>query len=148
MRDKDSLYTGYNSANKGKAQRLRREMTKQEKHLWHDFLKTYPIRFYRQRPIDRYIVDFYCSAAGLVIELDGEQHGEHDALAYDQERTNVLQEYGLEVLRFSNGDVYSSFENVCYTIHNAVRKKIQEAGDPAKISLLRDLEQSWETSPL
>ena len=57
-----------------RAQELRRNMTRQEKHLWYDFLRSYPIKFYRQRPIGNYIVDFYCSEAHLVIELDGNQH--------------------------------------------------------------------------
>lgn len=60
-------------------------MTRQEKHLWYDFLRSYPIKFYRQRPIGNYIVDFYCSEAHLVIELDGNQHYDPDAEKYDTE---------------------------------------------------------------
>ena len=63
----------YNYANQNKeiARKLRKTMTKEERHLWYDFLRSYPIKFYRQRRIDRYIVDFYCAQAQLVIELDG-----------------------------------------------------------------------------
>ncbi len=58
------------------AKELRKEMTKEEKHLWYDYLSSYPIRFYRQKVLGRYIADFYCAEAGLVIELDGSQHYE------------------------------------------------------------------------
>ena len=60
--------------NKEKACELRKNTTRQEKKLWYDYLRTYPIKFYRQRPIDNYIVDFYCSKAKLIIEIDGLQH--------------------------------------------------------------------------
>ena len=58
------------------AQKLRREMTKEERHLWYDFLRTLPVNFYRQKVLGSYIVDFYCASAKLVIELDGSQHFE------------------------------------------------------------------------
>ena len=61
---------------KGRAQRLRKNMTPQERHLWYDFLSTYPVRFRRQRTVGPYIVDFYCAAASLVVEIDGSQHFE------------------------------------------------------------------------
>lgn len=70
----DYSFTAYNSMHETQARELRRNMTRQEKHLWYDFLRSYPIKFYRQRPIGNYIVDFYCSEAHLVIELDGNQH--------------------------------------------------------------------------
>ena len=60
-------------------------MTKEEKHLWYDFLKDYPKRFLRQKIIGKYIVDFYCSAAKIVIELDGSQHFEDKGIDYDKE---------------------------------------------------------------
>lgn len=56
------------------AKTLRKNMTNEENHLWYDFLKVYPIRFYRQKVLGKYIADFYCSKAKLVIELDGAQH--------------------------------------------------------------------------
>ena len=58
------------------ARELRKNMTKEEKHLWYDFLRTYPIKFMRQKIIGRYIADFYCAKANLVIELDGSRHYE------------------------------------------------------------------------
>ena len=139
-----SRYTGYNSLNLGKARGLRREMTKQERRLWYDFLKTYPIRFYRQRPIDRYIADFYSSEARLVIELDGDQHAEAAAEAYDRVRTETLKGYGLEVLRFANSDVDRSFESVCQTIHRHVKERLRHLGEEKALQKLAALDQIWD----
>jgi very-short-patch-repair endonuclease len=100
-------------------------MTKQEKHLWYDFLKAYPVHFYQQRPIDRYIVDYYCSEAGIVIELDGDQHGEETAAKYDTQRSETLQKHGLEVLRFANHDVATAFE--CMHVHTPSGKRTSDA---------------------
>ena len=140
----DHQYTGYNPANLSKAKHLRREMTKQEKHLWYDFLKAYPVHFYRQRPIDRYIVDFYCSEAGVVIELDGDQHGEETALKYDTLRSETLQKYGLEVLRYANHDITSAFDGVCMSIHRAVKERLMQKGNEDKLAALTELERKWE----
>ena len=143
MPDK-SLYTGYNSLNLGKAKQLRRDMTKQERHLWYDFLRTYPIRFYRQRPIDRYIADFYSSTARLVIELDGDQHAEAAAEEHDRVRTEALRRYGLEVLRFANSDVDRSFESVCQTIHRHVKERLRLLGREEALQKLAALDQTWD----
>jgi len=56
------------------SRRLRREMTREERHLWYDFLKGLPVTIQRQKLIDPYVVDFYCASAKLVIEIDGSQH--------------------------------------------------------------------------
>ncbi len=69
------------------AKKLRKNMTKEERHLWYDFLRQYPVRFLRQKVIDNYIVDFYCAKAKLVIELDGGQHYEESIQRYDKIRT-------------------------------------------------------------
>ena len=98
------------------AKTLRRQMTKEERHIWYDFLKPYPVRFLRQYIVDRYIVDFYCPSAKLVIEIDGSQHFEEEGLIRDQIRTETLNQYGLTVLRFSNREVNQEFENVCSCI--------------------------------
>ena len=87
------------------AQELRKNPTKEEARLWYQFLRCYPLRFRRQFQIGRYIVDFYCAKARLVVELDGSQHCEPDAVAYDKIRTQFLEEKGLYVLRLSNLDV-------------------------------------------
>ena len=95
---------------------LRNNATKQENHLWYDYLRHHCKQFYRQRIIGRYIVDFYCPKAKLVIELDGSQHYEDDAQEYDRIRTEYLTALGLHVLRFSNADVDKNFQGVCLEI--------------------------------
>ena len=80
----------HNPASKGNAQRLRREMTKEERHLWYDFFKTMGIQANRQKPIGPYIVDFYVASAKLVVELDGSQHYEDAGKAYDKNATSFF----------------------------------------------------------
>ena len=106
-----------------RARELRREMTKQERHLWYDFLREYPVRFYRQRPVDRYILDFYCPAAKLAVELDGGQHFESEGQAHDETRTQYLNALGIEVLRFTNTQIQKEFEAVCTVIDLAVKRR-------------------------
>ena len=98
------------------AQKLRREMTKEERHLWYDFLAALPIRFRRQKVLGRYIVDFYCADARLVIELDGGQHYEDAAQRRDAVRDLWMKRQGLTVLRYSNADIEENFEGVCADI--------------------------------
>ena len=98
------------------AQSLRRNMTKEERHLWYDFLRQLPVSFNRQKVIGPCIVDFYCAEAKLVIELDGSQHYEEDAVATDRERDEYLASLGLQVLRYSNADMNQSFSAVCEDI--------------------------------
>ena len=107
------------------ARALCRDMTPQERHLWYDFLREYPVKFYKQRIIGSFIVDFYCASAKLVIELDGSQHYEEQGLAYDAERTAYLEALGLKVLRFSNADINQRFKSVCEAIHKAIQKEIE-----------------------
>ena len=106
------------------AQELRKNATKEERRLWYDFLRTYPIQFNRQKPTGAYIVDFYCDAARLVIELDGGQHYEEQGLLRDRIRTECLeQEYGLKVLRFTNLEIAQNFRDVCTAIDLEVRQR-------------------------
>ena len=107
------------------SQKLRKEMTKEERHLWYDFLKSYPVQFKRQFPIDNYIVDFYCHQAKLVVELDGSQHCEPEKLEYDRRRTVFLEEKGLYVLRISNLDVMREFRGVCQAVDLVVQARLR-----------------------
>lgn len=106
----------YQKNNRVNAQNLRKSMTKEERHLWYDFLKNYPIKFYRQRRIDKFIVDFYCSEAKLVIELDGAQHYTEAGKEIDVIRTKILEGYGLKIIRFSNREINNQFKEVCQVI--------------------------------
>lgn len=102
------------------ARRLRREMTPQEQKLWYLFLKDYPVKIYRQRIIESFIVDFYCASAKLVIELDGQHHFTEQGKHYDAERSQILNSHGLRVIRFTNHDVDTKFLQVCEVIHYAI----------------------------
>ena len=113
----------YNPALLEKAKELRKNMTPEERHLWYAFLKEYPQKIYRQRPIGNYIVDFYCPEAKLIIEIDGSQHGEERAAEYDQQRTNFFNEYQLKVIRFTNKEVNSKFRQVCEQIHYIIEQQ-------------------------
>ena len=103
---------------------LRKNMTPQERHLWYDFLKNYPIRFLRQKVIASYIADFYCAKAKLVIEIDGSQHYTDDGTEYDEIRTKVLEQFDLLVIRYSNYDISDNFQGVCEDIDRIVRSRI------------------------
>ena len=103
---------------------LRRNMTRQEKHLWYDFLRYYPVKIYKQRIIDNFIADFYCHSARLIIELDGSQHYTNQGKAHDAARTEVLERYGIFVLRFSNKDVDDHFEDVCRMIDKVINERM------------------------
>ena len=107
------------------AQTLRKNMTKEERYLWYDFLKIYPVQFKRQYAIGNYIVDFYCYKAKLVVELDGSQHCDPKGIAYDDARTQYLESQGFYVLRFSNLDVLRQFRAVCETIDLAVKNRLE-----------------------
>ena len=102
-------------------------MTKEERHLWYDFLRTYPIRFLRQKVIDNYIVDFYCHKARLVIEIDGFQHYTNEGKLHDAARTQILEQYGISVLRFANSDIEQRFEGVCHLISKTIQERIENA---------------------
>ena len=103
------------------ARRLRRDMTRHERKLWYLFLRTYPIKVYRQRIVGSYIVDFYCASAKLIIEIDGSQHYDAQGQAYDAARSKYFQALGLRVVRFSNADIHSRFSSVCESIHMLIQ---------------------------
>ena len=113
-----------NIQSRRRSQKLRREQTKEENHLWYDFLKTYPVQFRRQYPIGPYYVDFFCYQAKLIVELDGSQHTEPEAIAYDRARTAYLQKEGYWVLRISNLDIWRNFTGVCEAIDTCVNSRL------------------------
>ena len=105
---------------------LRKNMTKEERHLWYDFLRSYTVRFIRQKIIGNYIVDFYCAKASLVIELDGSQHYEENGINKDIERTKYLESQGLNVIRIPNNEINDNFRGVCEFIDCEVRKSLSQ----------------------
>ncbi len=114
----------YRKSNVKLASELRQNMTKYERLLWYRYLRTAPLRFQRQKPIGRYIVDFYCAKAKLVIELDGSGHFEEKQEAYDKQRTAYLERMGLTELRYTNLQISREFRNVCEDIYKHIEYAI------------------------
>ena len=116
----------YNKANVPLARELRKGMTRQEKRLWYRFLRGYPVRFQRQKPILNYIADFYCAEAKLVIELDGGGHYTDEQAAKDASRTADLEGMGIMVWRVCNADVDRNLRGVCDYIEYLVRERTRD----------------------
>ena len=108
------------------AKQLRKDMTKEERHLWYDYLRTHPVRFSRQKVLGKYIADFYSAEAKIVIELDGSQHYEDKNAEKDTERTAFLESYGLTVIRISNNEVNCNFRGVCEYIDLAIEQSLSQ----------------------
>ena len=104
---------------------LRKNMTKEERHLWYDFLRSYPVKFLRQKTIGKYIVDFYCAEAQIVVEIDGSQHYTQEQLKKDAERTAYLEQYGVTIIRIPNNEVFFHFRRVCEHIDNVVKQSLR-----------------------
>lgn len=114
----------YNGKNIVLARNLRKNSTRQENHLWYEFLSKYEIPFQRQKVIGDFIVDFYCYRAKLIIELDGSQHRTLMGINKDRVRTEILKEYGLKVIRFTNEQIDKEFLDVCQQIDEIVKSRI------------------------
>ena len=117
----------HNKALTPMAKLLRRNMTKEERHLWYDFLRQHPARFSRQKVLGRYIADFYSAKAQLVIELDGSQHYEEQNIEQDSARTAFLEGYGLTVIRIPNNEIMQNFEGVCAYIDLVVQQSLSQS---------------------
>ena len=115
----------YNGELVPRAKELRKESTKQENHLWYDYLRNYPIRIQRQKTIKGFIADFYCAKAKLIIEVDGIQHSSEQGRLYDAERTAILSKYGLTVMRIANKEIDSNFDSVCLKIDKEIQKRME-----------------------
>ena len=104
------------------AKQLRKEMTREDRHLWYDFLRYYPVRFQRQKAIGNYIADFYCAKARLVIELDGGGHYTPEQTEKDKLRTKDIESMNLTVVRICNLDIDRNFSGVCEYIDLTVKR--------------------------
>ena len=105
---------------------LRKNMTKEERHLWYDFLRGYSIRFIRQKIIGNYIVDFYCAKLKLIIEIDGEQHYIDESIVYEKRRTEFLENSGYKLLRFYNSDINKKIKDVEKTVFALCEERAKE----------------------
>lgn len=117
----ENMNSTYNKKLAENAKTLRRNMTKEERHLWYDFLRKLPIMVHRQKTIGNYIVDFYVAEAKMVIELDGSQHFEPKGMQEDLVRDTYLKSLGLSILRYSNADINLRFGSVCEDIWNRLQ---------------------------
>ncbi|MGN0573304.1 MAG: endonuclease domain-containing protein [Acutalibacteraceae bacterium] len=104
---------------------LRKNATPEENKIWYEFLRTYPVRFNRQRIVGSYILDFYCPKAKLAVEIDGSQHFDDKGIDYDARRTDYLESVGLFVLRFSNLEINECFYEVCSVIDRTVKNRMK-----------------------
>ena len=116
----NSFYNGKLTSN---AKRLRREMTKEERHLWYDFLKQLPVTVHRPKVLGNFIVDFYIASCKIVIEVDGAQHYEDVHRQKDSQRDLELNQMGYTVLRYSNADINQRFQSVCNDIWSCIYKE-------------------------
>ena len=116
----------YNKNLVGNAQELRKNMTREEKHLWYDFLKRLPVTVNRQKNIGDYIVDFFISSHRIVIEVDGRQHRLPEHIEADAKRDSELKSLGIKVLRYSNKDVNENFRAVCKDILKSLDLKAED----------------------
>ena len=108
------------------AKTLRKNMTKEERRLWYDYLRSHPVRFSRQKVLGKYIADFYSAQAKLVIELDGSGHYTDKGQIDDAKRTAFLETYGLTVIRIPNNEVNRNFQGVCEYIDQAIKQSLSQ----------------------
>ena len=108
------------------AKTLRKNMTKEERRLWYDYLRSHPVRFSRQKVLGKYIADFYSAQAKLVIELDGSGHYTDKGQTDDAKRTAFLEAYGLTVIRIPNNEVNGNFQGVCEYIDQAIKQSLSQ----------------------
>ncbi len=114
----------YNPCLTKNAKNLRKNMTKEERHLWYDFLKDLPVTVNRQKVMGIYIADFYIASLKIIIEIDGSQHYEKEAKEMDAKRDKYFNELGITVLRYSNRDINQNFRGVCEDVLNRIRSNL------------------------
>ena len=114
-------YIPYNKTLTEKARKNRKNPTPAEQKLWHEVLQSKRLdnlKFTRQKPLDEYIVDFYCAKLMLAIEIDGDTHAGQKQ--YDEDRTKNLNKFGVEVIRYTNAEVLNNLEGVYQDLHKRI----------------------------
>jgi len=131
--DKEDLgglpYIPYKVNLKVLAKANRKNSTKAERKMWNEVLRNKQFdgfKFHRQKPIKRYIADFYCPKLMLAIEIDGDSHYEEDAKEYDLERTINLEQFKIKVIRYNNLDVLNNIEGVYESLSEEIEKRKKE----------------------
>ena len=123
------MHLPYNKNLTANAKLLRNNQTEEENKLWYQYLSSYPLRFTRQKVIDNCILDFYCAKCRLGIELDGKHHFTENGIGYDKARTELLNAYGVTILRFTNVQVREDFSYVC----NQIDQKVKDLFEKMKL---------------
>jgi very-short-patch-repair endonuclease len=118
----------YNPNLKNTARQLRKNMTDSERALWSRLRgkQLLGVQFYRQKPIGDYVVDFYAPRAKLVVEIDGSQHSQVEAIEKDQVRDRYLGGLGLEVMRFNSREVITNTDGVVEAIYRKMRAMLSD----------------------
>ncbi len=126
----------YNGKLKARARQLRRQMTDAECTLWQRLRnkQVCGVSFYRQKPIDQFIVDFYCPAVSLAVEVDGGTHLSAHGIQYDSERTARLASLGLVVIRFDNRQVLTETDAVMASIAEVVASRLAKVQENPPVS--------------
>jgi len=116
----------YKAKLKQKARQLRKNMTDSERVLWYRLRgkQLLGVQFYRQKPIGKYIVDFYAPRTKLVVEVDGSQHMEDEHVEKDEHRDKYLAGVGLRVLRFNSREVLEETDAVLEIIHRTIAEQL------------------------
>ena len=122
MKFRSFIYMPYSKDLNSNVKQLRNHMTDEESKLWYQYLRSYPVRFTRQKPVGFFILDFYCAKYKLGIELDGSQHATEQGLAHDEERSRILAAFSINILRFTNDQVRNEFSAVCRQIDQQVQR--------------------------
>ncbi len=135
----------HNARLKPFSQKMRREMTKEERHLWYDFLKGLPVTVHRQKILDHYIADFYIASKKIVIELDGSQHFMDAGIQSDKDRDAWMQKNGITVLRYTNLQIQREFNAVCSDI--LLHMEDNTSSPPAAELLLKEKPPNQKPSP-
>lgn len=131
--DKEDLggfpFIPYNTSLMELARENRKKPTKAEKKMWNELLRNKQfenLKFHRQKPLDQFIADFYCSKLMLAIEIDGDLHSETEAKEYDKDRTEALNSFGIKVIRYTNDAVLNNIEGVYKNILNEINERRKE----------------------
>ena len=121
----------YNPKLKELARRLRNQSTKSEKVLWQELKgkQLYGYDFHRQKPIDNYILDFFCHELMLGIELDGHTHSFEEIYERDQQKEAKMNELGIHLLRFHDDEVLNELNNVLRVIEDYIQQYDNEESE-------------------
>ena len=123
MFNKNTKFIFYDKGLKDRVRELRSHMTAAEKKLWYEYLRAYRHRFIRQKAIKNYILDFYCQKLKLGIEIDGDSHIGDKNEVYDKSRTEELNKFGIEIIRFWNTDILKNLNEVVEIIEKKIKEK-------------------------